>query len=180
VPALVDHNVGVTVYESLAICVHLAERYPESGLYPTDPGAKALCLSAAAEMHAGFIALRNNCPMHCTAKCSQYGAIALAKPEVQEDIRRLDALWTGLISRYGNGKPDSFLFGDRPTIADVMYAPVAIRFKAYDPNKTALSIMAQSYVDTLLNMEGVQEWIADAENEGPELNLPQYEKYNDK
>jgi glutathione S-transferase len=177
---LIDDNVGITVVESLAIVLYLAERYPEAGLLPNDPAARGLSISAATEMHAGFMGLRSHCSMHCTAVASQYGAQALARPEVQEDVQRLQNLWEGLLDRFGTGKKDSFLFGERPTIADIMYAPVAIRFKAYDPHKRALSQKSQDYVDTLLNIEGVKEWIADAYLEGPELDLPQYEGFQDK
>jgi glutathione S-transferase len=180
VPALIDDNIGVTVVESLAINFYLAERYPDAGLLPSDPVARALCISAATEMHAGFMALRHNCPHHCTAISSQQGEHAFAKPDVQQDMERLQTLWEGLLSRFGTGNKDSFLFGANPTIADIMYAPVAIRFKGYDPHRRHLSTKSWEYVDTLLNMEGVKEWIEDAKKEGPEMDLPQYEKYHDK
>jgi glutathione S-transferase len=175
VPALIDNKLGITVVESLAILIHLGLKHPESGLLPADAVARALCISAASEMHAGFMALRNHCSMHTLAICSKKGDIAFARSDVQEDVKRLQNLWEGLLTRFGTGKKDSFLFGTRPTIADCMYAPVAIRFKGFDPNKKYLSPKSQDYVDTLLNMDGVKEWIADSKNLSTEFDVPAYE-----
>jgi len=46
------------VFDSLAICETLAERHPEAALWPHDEAARALARSYAAEMHSGFLALR--------------------------------------------------------------------------------------------------------------------------
>jgi glutathione S-transferase len=53
VPALLDRLTGITVYDSLAINLYLAELFPDSGLLPKSLAAKGICLSAAAEMHSG-------------------------------------------------------------------------------------------------------------------------------
>src|SRR5690606_37497512 len=55
-PVLRDGD--LVVWESLAICEHLAERFPDRGLWPADPAARALARSVSSEMHAGFQALR--------------------------------------------------------------------------------------------------------------------------
>src|ERR1700732_533329 len=60
VPVLIDGD--LPVWESLAILDHLAERFPKAGLWPSDAAARALARSIAAEMHAGFAALRGPCP----------------------------------------------------------------------------------------------------------------------
>src|SRR5262249_8106902 len=62
VPILIDGD--VKVWESLAILDHLAERFPKAGLWPEDRAARAHARSAAAEMHGGFAALRQRCPMN--------------------------------------------------------------------------------------------------------------------
>jgi glutathione S-transferase len=177
VPALIDNKLGITVVESLAILLHLALRHPDSGLLPVGPVARSLCISAATEMHAGFMALRNHCPMHTLAHCPKKGAAAFARADVQEDVRRLQTLWEGLLTRFGTGKRDSFLFGERPTVADIMYAPVAIRFKAFDPSKKILTPKSQDYIDALLNMDGVKEWIRDSASLSPEFDVSSYENY---
>ncbi|HEY9218147.1 MAG TPA: glutathione S-transferase N-terminal domain-containing protein, partial [Phenylobacterium sp.] len=38
---------GLTVWDSLAICEYLAERFPQARLWPQDPAARALARSAA-------------------------------------------------------------------------------------------------------------------------------------
>lgn len=55
---------GVVVPETIAIAEELASRHPEAGLWPSDSTARATARVLAAEMHAGFGALRNHCPMN--------------------------------------------------------------------------------------------------------------------
>src|SRR5580700_4056335 len=62
VPAL--HHGDIVVWDSLAICGYLADIFPAAGLWPDDPGAKAVARSISAEMHSGFQALRNQFPMN--------------------------------------------------------------------------------------------------------------------
>src|SRR5262245_59585101 len=59
-PAL--HVDGAVIYDSLAICEWAAEQ--NAALWPTDPLARALARSAAAEMHAGFADMRRDLPMN--------------------------------------------------------------------------------------------------------------------
>jgi glutathione S-transferase len=62
VPVLID---GVQhIWESLAILEYLAEKFPEAAVWPADAGARAHARVVATEMHAGFRALRRNCPMN--------------------------------------------------------------------------------------------------------------------
>lgn len=65
VPVLKDG--GLIVWDSLAICEYLNDRFPEAKLWPADPTARALARSATAEMHSGFGALRKECPMEIDA-----------------------------------------------------------------------------------------------------------------
>ena len=65
VPALKDGD--VVLWDSLAICEHLAEAFPEAGLWPTDARARATARSVVAEMHSGFVALRKHMPMNLRA-----------------------------------------------------------------------------------------------------------------
>lgn len=177
-PALIDHKLGVTVYESFAIVLHLADRFPQANLLPTDPSARAMCLSACAEMHAGFNGLRNNLPHHCLTTGYKHGAIAFTKKEVQDDINRLGILWTELRTKYGSD--GDFLFGSFGA-ADCMYAPVSVRFMTYDPELKTLANypIAQQYIHTLYNMNNLQEWIEEAKKEGPDTYLDYYELVSD-
>src|SRR5471032_73983 len=62
VPALVDGD--ITVWDSLSIIEYLAERFPDAQLWPQDRAARAHARSISAEMHSGFMALRNECGMN--------------------------------------------------------------------------------------------------------------------
>src|SRR5258708_12926601 len=62
VPVLVTD--GEPVWDSLAICETLAERFPEKQLWPADARARQVARSICAEMHSGFQALRGGMPMN--------------------------------------------------------------------------------------------------------------------
>src|SRR5262245_46781474 len=62
VPVLVDGDVHV--WESLAILEYVAEKFPGAKLWPEGSAARAHARVIAAEMHAGFVPLRQNCPMN--------------------------------------------------------------------------------------------------------------------
>jgi glutathione S-transferase len=120
VPILKDGE--LIVWDSLAICEHLAETFPHARLWPADGAARAQARAAAAEMHSGFQSLRGECPMDLAAEPR---AVALS-PATQKDLRRIAALWNALLGRYGG----PFLAGDW-SIADAFYTPVATRLRTY-------------------------------------------------
>ena len=121
VPVLKDGE--LTVWDSLAICEHLHERFPAARLWPEDPVKRALGRSAAAEMHAGFASLRGECPMDLTLTTTADLTEATAR-----NIRRIVELLGGLRDRFGADGP--FLLGGW-SIADAFYTPVATRFRSY-------------------------------------------------
>jgi glutathione S-transferase len=161
-PCLVDGD--VTVWESLAIGEYLAERFPQAGLWPTNPGARAVARSIANEMHGGFIPLRRFMPMNIRASLPGYGRAE----GVQDEINRIEAIWRDTRSRFG--ADGTMLFGAF-TIADAMFAPVANRFRTYG---VTLSETAEDYAKALLALPAMQEWAAAAEAE-PWM-IPDYEK----
>jgi glutathione S-transferase len=112
------------IWDSLAIAEFLHDQHPEKHLWPADAEARAFGRSIAAEMHSGFRALRNNLSM----VYSQRNLAADLTPEVEDNIRRIVALWREARSRFGAHGP--FLLGAF-SIADAMYAPVASRFTSY-------------------------------------------------
>jgi glutathione S-transferase len=151
VPVLID---GTTkVWESLAICEYLGDRHPH--VWPRDARARAIARSAAAEMHAGFVALRTELPMNCRERRSGVEPAAAARA----DIERIVALWAEC--RAAADAEGPWLFGSF-TAADAMYAPVATRFDTYG---VALASGAQAYVTTVLQDGAMQEWIAAAQRE---------------
>ncbi|MBI1685779.1 glutathione S-transferase family protein [Caulobacter hibisci] len=119
IPVLKDGD--LTVWDSLAICEYLAEKFPEAGLWPADPELRALARAAAAEMHSGFSSLRGECPM-------DIGLIKKAdlSEATQKDVRKIVERWNQLLKRSGG----PFLLGEW-SIADAFYTPVATRFRTY-------------------------------------------------
>ena len=120
VPVLKDG--GVTIWDSLAICEYLAENFPSATLWPSDPVARAMGRSATAEMHSGFFALRGEHGMDLSLRTKAEVSQAAAK-----DVRRIVALWTELLGRFGG----PFLLGPDWSIADAFYTPVATRLRSY-------------------------------------------------
>jgi len=153
VPVLVDGDMNV--WDSLAICETLAERFPRAQLWPQDPKARAHARSICAEMHSGFTNLRNNMPMNVTAVLPGMGW----NVAVQRDIDRIAAMWTELRQKYAAEGP--FLFGYF-TVADAFYAPVVSRFATYG---VRLPEAAKTYADYILNLPAMQEWIDGARAE---------------
>ncbi|OAN54630.1 glutathione S-transferase [Paramagnetospirillum marisnigri] len=155
VPLLDDD--GFKVWDSLAICEYLADRFPEAGLWPEDAQARAVARCVSAEMHSGFMPLRRDCSMDVLADLP----LAEINDEVKADIARIDAIWTDCRAHFGGrgeGGGGPFLFG-RFSIADAMFAPVASRVRTYHLPVGAVSA---AYVDAILGMAEVREWIAGA------------------
>ena len=147
VPAL--KTGAIVIPESLAICEYLAEAFPEAGLWPEDAGLRALGRAAASEMHAGFRALRLECPMDLARPIE---AVALSD-EALADIARVVALWTDLLQRSGG----PFLLGGWSN-ADAFFTPVATRFRTYAVNPGSPRL--QDYMDRLLAWPDFLEWEA--------------------
>lgn len=122
VPALIDGD--VIVWDSLAIIEYIAERFPEAHLWPQDRGSRARARSISAEMHSGFMALRNECGMNVHRPV---GAKILSE-EAKANITRIQQIWTDCRQRHGGAGP--FLFGAFSG-ADAMFAPVVHRFHSY-------------------------------------------------
>jgi glutathione S-transferase len=137
-----------TIWDSLAIIEYLAEIRPEAGLWPANPAARAHARSISAEMHAGFQALRAHMPMNLRKSLPGKGR----GRDVAEDIERICAIWADSRAHYGALGP--FLFGPF-TAADVMYTPVATRFRTY---AVELDDVCQAYVDAVLARPDFLEW----------------------
>jgi glutathione S-transferase len=150
VPAL--HDGGIRVWDSLAICEYLAERYPEHNLWPADAAARAVARSVSAEMHAGFGALRELMSMNIRARYPGQGRT----PDCLADLERILAIWTDCRARFGSG--GDFLFGCFG-IADAMFAPVVLRFETYG---VALEGAAGAYAGAIRALPALREWVADA------------------
>ena len=150
VPAL--HDGDLRVWDSLAICEYLAERFPDKQLWPADAAARAVARSVSAEMHSGFAGLRENMVMNIRGRYPGKGRT----PECLADIERIVAIWTDCRAQFGGG--GDFLFG-RFGIADAMFAPVVLRFQTYG---VALEGTARDYAEAILALPALQAWMADA------------------
>lgn len=146
VPVLIDGD--VTVWDSLAIIEYIAERFPEKRLWPEHPAHRAHARSIAAEMHSGFVALRNECGMNLHRPV---GAIELSA-EAKANIARVEAIWGECRERYRQSGP--FLFGAFGS-ADAMFAPVVHRFRTY---AVAVTKETQAYMDTMMALPAFVEW----------------------
>jgi len=147
VPALI-HD-GTSLWDSLGIVEYLAERH--EGVWPSDPQARAWARCAAAEMHSGFGALRENCTMNCGIRVR----LEQLSDALQRDIARLDELWTEGLQRFGG----PFLAGANFSAVDAFFAPVAFRVQTYG---LKLSPAAQAYATRLLGLPAMQQWQTDA------------------
>jgi glutathione S-transferase len=150
VPVLKDGE--LTVWDSLAICEYVAERFPQAQLWPADPTARALARCAAAEMHAGFRSLRGELPMNLARR--EHKTIT---PITEQDIRRVTRLWTELRRRSAAGGP--FLLGAW-SIADAFFTPVATRFRSYGVHLSDYGDAGEAgtYAEALLAEPEFLEW----------------------
>ena len=157
VPVLIDGD--LKVWESLAICEYVAERFANH-LWPADIAQRAIARSICAEMHAGFQNLRENMPMDCR---NHYPGEGMT-PGVEAEIDRILAIWRECRLKFGTG--GDMLFGQF-TIADAMFAPVVMRFVTYE---VKLYAETKAYADALLALPAMQEWLAAAYSESE--NIP--------
>lgn len=149
---------GVSVWDTLAIAEYLNETFPAAQMLPADRVARAHCRSVSGEIHSGFTNLRSALPMNLKVKHTKFPVFSGARP----DIERIEAIWQECLSRYGG----PFLFGQTPTIADAMYAPVTRRFITYAVD---LSAASAAYCATIDQWAPMQEWLAAARAEPEEM-----------
>ncbi|MBV1790690.1 glutathione S-transferase family protein [Marinobacterium sp. D7] len=152
VPVLIDD--GVRVWDSLAIAEYINDAYLQGTGWPRDMAERALARAISCEMHSGFFKLRQEMPMNCRAR-----RVLTVSDACAGEIQRIDNIWSGLRQRFASKGP--WLFGER-SIADAMFAPVALRFHTYD---SELSGPASEYVRTVLNDDAISEWMQDAQAE---------------
>lgn len=152
VPALLHQE--TTVWDSLAICEYISEVLLDGKGWPASPRKRATARSVCAEVHSEFLHLKQDWPMNCQASVD----LTPSEP-IANEIARIDAIWSCCRRKHGSG--GEYLFG-KYSIADCMYAPVAVVFRNYG---AVLSAEAQRYADTLLSNPWVQEWITQGKAE---------------
>ena len=146
---MLEHQ-GLKIWDVLAIAEYLHEQFPDAGLLPDDPFARARCRSICGEIHSGFSALRSALPVNLRMRHTQFKVWSRA----QADLERIFSLWRECLSRSGG----PFLFGAR-SMADAMYAPVVTRLRTY---AVPIPDDLQRYCSTILTMPEMLEWEAAA------------------
>lgn len=153
---------GARVWESVAIAEYCAELAP--ALWPSDRAVRAHARAIAAEMHAGFRAMRIAMPMNIGRTFPGRGRT----PEALADIARIEAIWAECVAAHGG----PFLFGATFTLADAMYAPVVTRFLTWQPD---LSAATRAYMDAVRAHPLMERWHAEAAAEPAAWLLDKYE-----
>ncbi|MCK1541239.1 glutathione S-transferase family protein [Bradyrhizobium sp. 147] len=149
---------GAVVWDTLAIAEYLNEVMPDAGLLPADRIQRAHCRSISGEIHSGFATLRASLPVNLKGHFPGFKIWSRA----QADVDRVCFIWRDCLETSGG----PFLFGERRTMADAMYAPVVTRFMTYD---VKLATPLKAYADTIMAMPEMQEWIAAARAEPAEI-----------
>lgn len=149
VPVLVDGD--ITVWDSLAIAEYVAEAHPEKALWPQDKANRAHARAITAEMHSGFQALRNACPMNIEADLAEVGqGLWQENADLRADVAYLEAMWGELLA---DGR--EFLFGSF-CIADAFYAPVVMRLQGYG---LPVNEVTQAYMARIQAHPAVDKWL---------------------
>ena len=151
VPVLYDGR--LTLWDSLAICEYVADRFDDKQLWPEDAASRARARAMSAEMHSSFQVLRSTMPMNCRRIVDDF------EPDLDTriDINRV----VQLIEQALDDSGGPWLFG-RYSVADAMFAPVASRFRTYQvpaPSST------QAWFEQVLADESMKRWYRDAEHE---------------
>lgn len=141
---------SLVIWDSLAILEYLAETHSGAHGWPADSRARAMARSVSCEMHSSFVNVRSEMPMNCRKTFRNITLSSVAKREVE----RIKSLWRQCRTEFGaNGE---WLFGDY-SIADAMFAPVALRFAGYS---IPLDGLEQAYVNSVLHQPAIIEWMA--------------------
>jgi glutathione S-transferase len=141
---------GIAVWDSLAIFGYIRERHSDAVGWPDNSVARARARSIVAEMHSGFLSVRDELPQNIRARKS-------CDPEdltenCLSEIRRINEIWS--ICRDEYRADGEWLFGPL-SMADIMYAPVALRFVTYG---IALEPPGDEFVRAVERLEPIGEW----------------------
>jgi glutathione S-transferase len=161
VPVLLDDD--ITVWDTTAIIEYVRERHPTTTGWPESARIRAHAQSVSAEMHSGFLAVRDELPQNIRARNKlELNQLSAA---CRNQIDRIDEIWTDCRRRYGES--GEWLFGEF-SIADVIFAPVALRFVTYS---IPVSDKAREFVDAVQGSESVQQWIKAARREPESISF---------
>lgn len=149
-PVLVSDR--FSIWDTLSIIEYLAEDHTE--VWPSEKINRAWARSACAEMHSGFFALRNECPMSVGVRVRLHAT----SDALNADIGRIESLWADGFDRFQG----VWLAGNQFTAVDAFFGPVAFRFRTYG---ILLGDRSKAYLERLLSHPAMMEWEKDALNE---------------
>lgn len=147
VPLLMDG--ARPVWDSLGITLYLAERH--EGVWPADERSRAWAYCAVSEMHGGFGALRNDCPMNVGVRIRPRAM----RPALQRDVARIGELWSEGLERFAG----PWLAGAEFSAVDAFFAPVAWRVRTYGLD---VGPMGHDWVERIIAHPAMQDWEAQA------------------
>ncbi len=145
----------ITVWDSLAIIEYAADQWPKKNIWPANKKARACARSISAEMHSGFHALRNACPMNLRRPVKPVPF----SDAVLKDVGRIETIWSETRKEFGKGGP--FLFG-KFSAADAMFTPVASRLHTF---AVPVKKETRKYIDALFATEAFQSWLKESAKE---------------
>jgi glutathione S-transferase len=143
----------IKIWDSLSICEFLAEKFKNKNLWPKNNVNRIMARNISSEMHGGFTNLRKNLSMNFLEKNLKFKN----NKETSAEITRAKKIIENCLKK----SKGPFIF-KKFSIADAMYAPVMFRFKIYN---VKLSFILEKYLNTLLNMKEIKNWLLEARKE---------------
>lgn len=148
------------IWDSMAIIEYVAERCVGSIAWPQEEPLRSWARSISYEMHSGFLAVRSELPMNVRSENRHH--FASVSDECRAQVRRIEQIWCECSRNHG-----PWLFGALSP-ADILYAPVALRFATYT---VPLEPRAQAFVDRVLALPEIRIWSAEAAAEDEKITF---------
>ena len=161
VPVLLDDD--IIVWDTTAIIEHVRERHHDAIGWPDSAKRRAHARSVSAEMHSGFLAVRDELPQNIRARNKL--ELSRLSDSCRKQIARIDEIWADCRRKYGDS--GEWLFGEF-SIADIIFTPVALRFVTYS---IPVSDKARDYVDAVQRSESVGQWVKAAREEPESISF---------
>ena len=161
VPVLLDDD--ITVWDTMAIIEYIRNKHPHTVEWPELARTRAHAQSISAEMHSGFLAIRDQLPQNIRARHKL--ELSQLSDSCRKQIARIDEIWTDCRGRYCES--GDWLFGEF-SIADIIFTPVALRFVTYS---IPISDKAQEFVDAVQSSDSVRQWIKAAHAESESISF---------
>ena len=169
-------NETITVWDSLAIMEYIREQHPDEAVgWPKgSPQAGLTARSIAYEMHSSFLNIRDELAQNLRRR-NTLDPLTDLTADCRKQIQRVNDIWTSCRKQYASQSDNNgpWLFGtEQPTIADIMYIPVALRLVTYGlVTDCLLSPEAIAYVKTVQENKLVQDWVAWAKEEEESIDF---------